>query len=271
MQPERMSWPPADDATLEAALSSLRTSVTFPPTPALSATVASTLGQRPLPSTGLLGRWRGWGGGLRLGRGLALAILLLLIVAAAAVAFGIFIGGLRITFAPGTPPPLPTGVVRERAFGNEIGLAAARQRAGFAILTPGLPALGAPDHVYYNDFPEGGTVALVWGTRDKYPVDPKTGVGIVVTEFRATVDRTVWVKMLYDETEANRTVVNGYTAYWVSGGYHGFFYQDANGHRVDTSLRLVGSALVWQQNGLVLRIEGAKDLETAATIARSLK
>jgi hypothetical protein len=220
-----------------------------------------------------MGRWSGLGAGLRLGRGLAFALIALLIVAAAAVAFGIVIGGLRITFAPGTPPPLPSGIVRERAFGREVDLDAARDRAGFQLVTPGLPALGDPDHVFYNDFPAGGTVALVWGSRDGYPVDATTGVGVVLTEFKATVERDVWEKMIFGDTAVTvtRTVVNGQPAYWIAGGYHSFFYRDADGRRVDATLRLVGSTLIWLQDGLLLRIEGAPNLEAAAAIARSLR
>jgi hypothetical protein len=270
---EPMSWPPRDDQALASALTALRGEVAFPSTPSVAAAVGDRLRARPSRAPGFADRWLGWGGGLRLGRGFALAVISLLVLAAAAVAFGIVIGGLRITFAPGTPPPLPSGVVRERAFGNEVGLTAARSRAGFKLLTSSLPALGEPDHVFYNDFPAGGTVALVWGARDGYPVDSKTGVGVVVTEFQATVEREVWEKMIFGGTPVTvtRTVVNGQPAYWIAGGYHSFFYRDSSGQRVDTTLRLVGTTLIWLQDGLVLRIEGAPDLESAAAVARSLR
>src|SRR5438093_10740535 len=134
MTPEPMPWPPRDDQALASALAALRGEVAFPTTPSLAAAVGDRLRERPARAQGIAGRWLGWGGGLRLGRGLALAVISLLVLAAAAVAFGIVVGGLRITFAPGTPPPLPSGVVRERAFGNEVGIAAARSRAGFRLL-----------------------------------------------------------------------------------------------------------------------------------------
>jgi hypothetical protein len=273
MTTEPMAWPPGDDAALASALAQLRDEVAFPPTPPVAAAVGERLRTRPLQTPRFLGRWTGLGAGLRLGRGLAFALIALLVVAAAAVAFGIVIGGLRITFAPGTPPPIPSGVVRERAFGPEVDLDAARARAGFTVLMPDLPSLGPAHPVFYNDFPSGGTVALVWGARDGYPVDATTGVGVVLTEFQATVERQVWEKMIFGDTSVTvtRTVVNGQPAYWIAGGYHSFFYRDASGRRVDATLRLVGTTLIWLQDGLLLRVEGAPNLEGAAAIARSLR
>src|SRR5205809_4516872 len=122
-----MGWPPRDEEALASALADLAGAVAFPPTPSIAAAVGSqvrTLRARrrawPLP-------WVGW----TLARSAGLALVALLVLAAAAVAFGIVIGGLRITFAPGTPPPLPSGVVQSRAFGVEVSLDEARRRAGF--------------------------------------------------------------------------------------------------------------------------------------------
>jgi hypothetical protein len=64
--------------------------------------------------------------------------------------------------------------------------------------------------------------------------------------------------------------VNGRPAYWVAGGEHFFFYRDENGQIVESTLRLVGSTLIWEQDGLTLRIEGAPSLDEAMRIAESL-
>jgi len=263
---ERMAWPPRDDDALASALAQAAQAVAFPPTPRIAQAVAAQLRERRPAAKRSLLPWSGW----RLGRSAALALLALLILAAAAVAFGIAIGGLRITFAPGAPPPLPSGVVQSRAFGSEVGLAEARQRAGFTILVPSLEEIGQPEHVYINDVPSGGTVSLVWGPHPGYPADVN-GVGVVVTEFEANVDPRVWEKMVYEGTTVTRTLVGGQTAFWISGGEHTFFYRDASGRIVDSSLRLVGTALIWQQNGLVLRVEGAPNVASATDVADSLR
>jgi len=263
---EPMVWPPRDEHEMGTALAELARTVVFPLTPPIAAAVGAQLREQPP---------RGWraalpGSGWRIGRSLALAVAALLVLAAAAVAFGIAIGGLRITFAPGTPPPLPSGAVQSRAFGEEVGLDEARQRAEFQVLVPSLAAAGQPDHVYYSDVPSGGTVSLVWGPRPGYPADAN-GIGPVITEFQATVDPAVWEKMLYEGTTVTSTDVGGHTALWVAGGEHTFFYRDASGRRVDSSLRLVGDTLIWESGGLVLRIEGAPSLTAAAVVARSLR
>jgi len=263
---EPMSWPPREDQALASALADLAQAVAFPPTPRIAQAVAAQLREQHSAGRSPLRLWSGW----RLGRSAALALLALLILVAAAIAFGIVIGGLRITFAPGTPPPLPSGVVASRAFGSEVGLDEARRRAGFTVLVPSLGEIGQPVHVYFNDFPSGGTVSLVWGSRPGYPADAN-GVGLVVTEFQANVDPAVWEKMVFEGTTVTRTLVGGQTALWISGGEHTFFYRDANGRRVDSSLRLVGTTLICQRGGLVLRVEGAASLTRATEVADSLR
>ena len=257
---EPMAWPPRDDEALGLALSDLARAVAFPETPPMAPVVTSRLGEQPV---------RGWTP-RTLGRSVGLALLALLVLAGAAVAFGLVIGGLRITLAPGTQPPLPSGVVQSRAFGTEVGLAEARRRAGFTLLAPTLAAIGQPDHVYLNPAPAGGTVFLVWGSRPGYSADAD-GLGAVVSEFRANVDPGLWEKMVYEDSTIIRTQVGDQAALWISGGTHTFFYRDANGAVVDSSLRLVGTALIWEQRGLVLRVEDAPDLASATAVADSLR
>jgi hypothetical protein len=257
---EPMAWPPPDDQALGLALIDLARAVAFPETPAIAPAVTSRLqGDR-------LHWWRR----RTLGRSIGLALVALIVLAGAAVAFGLVVGGLRITLAPGTQPPLPSGVVQSRAFGTEVGLAEARRRAGFAVLVPTLAAIGQPDHSYLNPAPAGGTVFLVWGQRPGYSADAD-GLGLVVSEFWANVDPGLWEKMVYEDSTIVRTQVGEQAALWISGGTHTFFYRDANGVVVDSSLRLVGTALIWEQNGLVLRVEGAPDLASARAVGDSLR
>jgi len=263
---EPMAWPPPDDQALGLALTDLAKALAFPSTPRIASEVMARLRERHHAEERPVRPWLGW----RLGRSAALALVALLILVAGAVAFGLVISGLRITLAPGTAPPIPSGVVQSRAFGSELGLAEASRRAGFAILLPSPATIGHPDHVYFIDFPSGGTVSLVWGPRKGYPAGTD-GLGVVVTEFRASVDPGVWEKMVYNDTTILRTRVGSHAALWISGGDHAYFYRDANGRMVDTSLRLVGSALIWEQNGLLLRVEGAPDLPSALAVAGALR
>jgi hypothetical protein len=76
--------------------------------------------------------------------------------------------------------------------------------------------------------------------------------------------------MLNSGARVESVSVNGGPGYWIEGGEHFFFYRDADAEVVQDTLRLVGTALVWEQDGLTLRIEGASSLRDALRIAESL-
>jgi hypothetical protein len=250
------------DTALELALADLAVAVRFPPTPALAAGIGPRLERQPV-----LGWWP-WPGSMR--RSLVLAVAGLLTLVGVAGAIGLGIGAIQIRFADGTPLPTPDRSVANRAFGEETTLAAAQAEVAFTIRLPVDPALGPPDGVFLADFPEGGMVTLVWGERPGFPVDD-AGNGPVVTEFRADIGPETFEKMITEGTRVEAVSVNGQSGWWVEGGTHAFFYRDASGQMVNTTLRLVTSALIWEGDGLALRVEGAPDLETALRVAASLE
>jgi hypothetical protein len=268
---------PHELATHEAGHADLSGADEYPATPTIAAAVGDRIRSGVLQTdfgwSGVLRRWLAgsWLPRGRLARGMALGLLAALLIAAAAVAVGITIGGLRIVTSDQTPVPLPSGVASARAFGFEVSLDEARRRAGFEILTPGLAIIGPPDHVFYLPSPLGGTISLVWGDRPGYPADPKTRIGLVVTEFRADVGPDYWEKLINTETRVQPTTVRSAAAYWVAGGTHFLFYRDASGQVVNTTMRLVGTSLIWEQGGLTLRVEGAQTLDAARRVAASIK
>ena len=254
--------PDRSDAALELALADLAAAVHFPPTPALAAGIGARLERQPV-----LGWWP-WPGSMR--RSLVLAVAGLLTLAGVAGAIGLGIGAIQIRFADGTPLPTPGVSVANRAFGEETTLAAAQAEVVFTIRLPADPALGSPDGIFLADFPEGGMVTLVWGERPGFPVDDG-GNGLVVTEFGADIGPEAFEKMVTEGTLVEAIPVNGQHGWWVEGGTHAFFYRDASGQMVNTTLRLVTSALIWEEDGLALRVEGAPDLESALSVAESLE
>jgi hypothetical protein len=60
-------------------------------------------------------------------------------------------------------------------------------------------------------------------------------------------------------------------AWWIAGGEHFFFYRDAQGNVVDTTLRLAGDTLIWEEGGVTHRVEGAPSLAAAIRVAESLE
>jgi hypothetical protein len=253
----------ADDRALEAALADLGRSLLFPPTPPMAMAVATVIRSEPTR--------RSWSFGRPLRRGLALGLAAALLVAGLAAAIGFALGGLRITFgepSPGTA--IPEEVVIERAFGDPVALDELAGRLAFEPVAPTLSELGAPDHAYVAEPPSGGSLALIWGDRPGFAADPESGIGVVLTEFRADIGPETFEKMLSSGVHVEPVTVNAAPGYWIEGGEHFFFYRDAGGRVVEDTLRLVGTALVWEQEDLTLRIEGAADLRVALRIAESL-
>lgn len=250
-----------DDSAMGEALADLGPSL-FPPTPPLAMAVAAAIRSEPIRGP--------WAFGRPLRRGLALGLAAAVLLVGVAAAIGFALGGLRITF--GGPPPgsLPAGVVTERAFGDPLPLDEVVGRVAFQPVAPTLVELGAPDHAYVNGRPSGGALTLVWGDRRGFAADPDTGIGVVLTEFSADIGPETFEKMLNSGVRVEVVRVNDVPGYWIEGGEHFFFYRDANGEVVNDTLRLVGSALVWEQGGLTLRIEGAPNLAAALRLAESL-
>jgi hypothetical protein len=238
------------DPALEAALSDLAAAIRFPSTPPLASGIAAQLVARPRA-----GWWPRFGS---LQRSLVLAVVGLLAVGGIAGAIGIGIGAIQIRFADGTPLPTPIASVANRGFGTQTTLAQAQAAVPFAIRLPADAELGQPDAVFLADVPKGGTVTLVWGE-------------LVVTQFSADIGPDTFEKMITGGTRVEPVSVNGQAGWWVEGGSHAFFYRDVDGNFVDTSLRLVTSALIWEEEGLVLRVEGAPSLEAALRVAASLE
>jgi hypothetical protein len=248
----------SDDYRLEAALSDLALAIDWPMTPALAPSVAATIRAGKQPRV----RWR------PARRGLVLGVLAALLVVGLATAIGFALGGLRIT-SGGPPPgsPLPASVVAERGFGQPVAMDEAAESLGELLLSTD-PALGDPDHVFFDSRTQ--SVALAWGERPGLPADRASGLGIVVTQFRADIGPQTFEKVINSGTRIERVAVGSATGYWIEGGEHYFFFRDADGRVLEGSIRLVGTTLMWERDGLTVRIEGAPSLADAIRIAESM-
>ena len=253
---------PVFDPALESALADLTGVIRFPLTPPLVAAAVATIQAHPS-----VGRWP-WRASVS--RSLALAVAGALLLAGLAGAIGIGIGAIHIRFADGSPLPTPIASPPNRGFGQPLTLTAARSAVPFEVRVPADPDIGAPDAVYLGSVPAGGTVTLAWGQRPGFPAD-EGGLGLVVTQFAADIGPDSFEKIIEEGTVVERVIVNGQPGWWVAGGTHYFFYRDAEGQIVDTTLRLVGPALIWEESGLALRVEGAPDLAAALRVAASLE
>ena len=247
---------------LEDRLLDLGTAIAFPPTPPLAALVAERLRQPMRRSAFGLGR--------PLGRGMAIALTATVLLVGIAAAVGIGLGGLRLTFGPASFSPLPS-LVAGPGLGQPTSLEEARAGVTFALRVPRLAELGEPDLVYLAEPPVGGAVTLLYGDRTVFPADPATRIGVIVTQFRADIGPEVFEKLINAGVSVTPTTVHGRAAWWVAGGDHFFFYRDADGRLIESTLRLAGQTLIWEESGVTHRVEGAPSLADAVRVAESLE
>jgi len=175
------------------------------------------------------------------------------------------------TTTTGTGSTRTTGIGSELYLGELATLAEARQQVRFPVVVPTAPGFERPDAVYVDrDVPADGRVDLVYQPRPGLPPSPGTRVGLLVTQFRASVEENFLKKMQFGEGSLEAVTVNGQPGYWFATE-HSFVYLDRNGNEVPESARLAGSTLIWERGDLTLRLEGQVSKEQALRIAESMR
>jgi hypothetical protein len=198
---------------------------------------------------------------------LAAAVAALALLGGAAAAASLELRGAIVQQVPALPSP-SAGASGGAGTGLDLGsryatLAAAERAAGFRALVPA--ALGQPDEAWYRPAP--GVLTLLYHPRPGLPATEATGVGALVMEARATVGQTSFVKLAPPRSAVQPVTVNGGQGFWISGAPHAFFFYGPPGADRYDSLRLAGDVLIWNQGGLVVRIESALDEHSALGIA----
>ena len=168
-----------------------------------------------------------------------------------------------------TPTPFPTA-----GLGVLVSLDEARARAGYPIVLPTDPALGAPDQVYLRSTTTSTAVSLVYTERAGIPTSAQAGVAAIVTEFSGgTVDEQFFGKVIDRGTTLQKVTVNGQPGFWIEGTPHFFFYRPSGNPTAveQETLRLAGNTLIWTQGDLLMRLEAQVDQATALRIAASVR
>jgi len=71
-------------------------------------------------------------------------------------------------------------------------------------------------------------------------------------------------------TRVETVTVQGRTGYWIEGAPHEFFYRDASGEVVPETLRLAANVLLWETNGITVRIESALARDEVVRVADAM-
>jgi hypothetical protein len=238
---------------LDAALRDLGRHVEFPPTPALAVVVAERLRAAPPAPR----RRPGLAWARRRSLVVALAAALLAIAGAFAIPparsaildfFGL--GGVTVERVE-RQPVFDTST--SRRLGVPVSLDAARRAVTFPLSVP----READVDVLLDRAAPGGAVTFRW-----------RGRRLLLTQFRG--ETTPYVqKTAGPGTRIEPAEVNGRAAYWLSGARHLVVFRDAAGDLLES--RAAGNVLLWEEEFVTFRLEGARSKTEALRIARTLR
>jgi hypothetical protein len=264
--------PVPEIAELEQRLGRLRTEIDWPATPDLVAQVTKRVVAAPVIAMRrpwFESRW-------------AIAAAVLLLAMAALIAYTPSRDAIanwinlhtiitRVNAVP-TPSPLPSGPLGKRlGLGDPTTLADAESKVSWHIAVPA--SLGSPDEVYLQLPPDGapqGEVSFVYKSRPGINTSGQTGVAVLITEANGQVNTNFFGKMLGPDATLENVTVKGHAGYWISGKPHAFFFADANGNFREDTLRLATNTLIFENNGIIVRIEGDLTKDQAMAIAASM-
>lgn len=255
-------------ARLERSLEAIGRSIDYPPEPDIARAVRRRIAAGPRRRAG----WASVLASLTRPAAAAVAAVVVLSVfmivsepARVAVADWLGFDDVRITFEP----PPERAVAEHLGLGERVSLEAAEDRAAFDVLIPA--ELGEPDEVYFDDRVSSGMVSLVYAARSGLPESGGDGAGLIVTQFEATLDDSeVFTKFVRFDAVVSEVEVRGLVGYWI-GAPHDLFFRDVEGEENFEASRLAGPALVWQEEGVVVRIESELDRAGSIDVAESLE
>jgi hypothetical protein len=260
------------DPELEAALSDVGRFIDFPPEPNVAPAVYRRIreGAVPVRSPWILGRLLP---ARPLRRAVALAMALVILAAGAAVAGLLGVPGLKLIFRPHASPGVSRTLppVGEHLFlGTRTTLDQARGEVSFPVVVP--HAEGLPRAVVYvSRVPSGGRVTLAYPPAPGLPAADRTGVGLLLTEFRGSINPEFFQKTITPGTTVRSVTVSGQSGDWIAGAPHEVVLVDRHGDPFPETVHLAGNTLMWQRGELTVRIEGKFGLQEALRIARSVQ
>jgi hypothetical protein len=250
-----------DDDGLGHALATAGRDLDWPSTPDVAARVSGTLLDQQQHPT--LARPRLSMPHRRRTVLLLVAGLLLLAAAAVAAKVVIDLGAVTIDTIPGRPTALPTVVANGPTFGHRATLDEAVREAGFPAQVPA--ALGDPDAVWVDTTDDGSRIVLAWTASGALPPIDGLPWGAVLYGFRGQVEQAA-KSVFVDGNTFEEATVDGRDAIWVTGPHE---LDLVTGDGTYERYLVTGNVLVWESDGIVLRLESSLDLPAAVEIAES--
>ena len=240
---------------IEDALGRIRHELDVPPAPDLGSAVLARLEAQRTSQV----RPR-WAVAFALVALAALAATLAIPDARSALLRVLHIGGERIEHVDELPAVSvdPAGLDLELVLGARVTLEQARQKAAFDLRELDTE----PDRVYLG---RRGTVWFLYGT----PRDVRL---LLAQTPRTRVDEQLLVtKLVPSGTRVEPVVVDGSPAYFLSGEPHAVLLLDEDGAPLEDAAWLAQDVLVWERDGVAIRLEGVLTEREAVELASSLR
>jgi len=192
-----------------------------------------------------------------------------------AIADRLGLPGISIRWVDEVPTPEPSQIGAPLLLGRPVTLDEAQAAVDFPVRIPTAAGFGAPAEIYLLEQDQGTMVSFVYPAGPGLPESNQTGVGALLTQFSGEVDRGLIEKGLPDdgaqETHLHAIAVSGEPGFWISGAPHGFFVVCYGvGECREERYRLAGNVLLWEQDGVTLRLESALSLKEALAITESV-
>lgn len=151
-------------------------------------------------------------------------------------------------------------LARDQGLGEQITLQEARSEFG-KLLLPRAPEVGKPDEVYLPGPSREQGVAFVYRARPGLPPLGGTEAGLILTERPGEIEAAYLAEGAPELESVN---VRGQRGYWVPSGR-------GLSSAVDRTEGVRGNVLLWEQEGLALRMETRVSKEEAVRIAGSVR
>lgn len=258
------------EGQLEHDLRAVARALEYPPTPDIATQVGARVRGAPAPLHQRRVRFSR-------SRWVAVAATIVLVLAAATalipparegIAERLGLRGVEIRLVP-TALPTPPDPAEALLLGTPTDLATGTAGVEFRPFQPPR-ALGMPDAVYLRRPPDGGQLSYVYFPREGLPEAAGSGVGVLISQFLGETNESLIGKFVEPGTVLEVVDVNGARGFWLSGKPHIFFYQDASGAFHEETLRLAANVLVWEVDGITVRIESSLSKEETLAMAQSL-
>jgi hypothetical protein len=207
-------------------------------------------------------------------RSLLLAAALALLIAGVALGIGFALRGWRVVWVDALPsvPASPSAVdARLRSLlGEPVPIAEVHARVPFPVRLPSDGTLAAPDAAFVRDRAGTQQVSVVWRVVPGVPPASTTGVSMLLTQHVGAVHHD-WIKKLVTGDGSVRYLeFDGHEAFWIEG-LHVLEYLRPDGTPAEDATRLVERVLVWEDGGVLLRLETGGGLDDALAVARTVE